>query len=99
MSNGSNKQERTVIEEILVGGGELVARVKKLVEQGNVRRLIIKTPSGKALLDVPLTPAVAVGGTFVILAPLLAVLGTFAALLAEVRVEVVRADSGDGNQD
>lgn len=86
------KVERTWTEEIVVAGGDLVERVKKLVQQGNVRRLIIKKPGGDVLMEIPLTAGAVVGGTLVIMTPILAALGALAALLAEVRVEVVRSD-------
>jgi hypothetical protein len=86
---------RTWTEEIVVAGGELVDRIKKLVAEGNVRKLIIRKPGGEVLLEVPLTAGVAVGGAVTILAPVLAALGALAALLAEVKVEVVRTDDSD----
>ncbi len=95
MTNDPRKVERTWTEEIVVTGGELVARVKKLVEKGNVRRLIIKKPDGDVLLEVPLTAGAVVGGTLMIMAPVLAALGALAALLAEVRVEVVRSEGSE----
>ena len=81
-----------------MAGTDLVEQVKKLVQQGNVRRLIIKKPSGEALLEVPLTAGAVVGGTLVIMAPVLAAIGALAALLAEVRVDVVRADDTEGEE-
>lgn len=84
--------ERTWTEEVVVAGSELVERIKKLVAEGNVRRLIIRKPNGESLLEIPLTAGVAVGGVVTILAPVLAALGALAALLAEVKVEVVRSD-------
>jgi len=87
--------ERTWTEEIVVAGGDLVERVKKLVQQGNVRRLIIKKPGGDVLMEIPLTAGAVVGGTLVIMTPILAALGALAALLAEVRVEVVRSDASE----
>ncbi len=88
----SSKEERTWIEEIEVAGSELVGRVKELISEGNVRRLIIKKPDGSLLMEIPLTAGVAVGGVFTILAPVLAALGAMAALLAKVKVEIVRVD-------
>ncbi len=79
-------------EEIVVAGNQLVERVKELMAEGNVRRLIIRKPSGEALLEIPLTAGVAVGGVFTVMAPILAALGALAALLAEVKVEIVHAD-------
>ena len=82
--------ERTFTEEIKVAGRELVKRLRKLIAEGNVRRLIIRKADGTRLLEIPLTAGVAVGGVATILSPVLAVLGTLAMLLAEFKVEVVR---------
>jgi hypothetical protein len=84
------KAERTWTEEIEIAGSELVERFKKLVAEGNVRRVILRTPDDKLVLEIPLTAGVAVGGVVTIFAPLLAALGAMAALLAKVRIEVVR---------
>ncbi len=89
------KDEHKWSEEIVVAGGELVERIKKLVQEGNVRRLIIRKPSGETLIEIPLTAGVVAGGGFVILAPVLAALGALAALLAEVKVEIVRVDDNN----
>ena len=99
MTNEPKKQENDWTDEILVTGSELVERIKKLVADGNVRRLIIRKPSGESLLEIPLTAGVAVGGTVTILAPVLAALGALAALLAEFKVEVVRTDGDDRGED
>lgn len=83
-------QEHTWTEEIQIAGHQLVERVKELIAEGNVRRLIIRSSDNTILLEVPLTTGVAVGGVFTIIAPVLAALGALAALLADVKVEVVR---------
>jgi hypothetical protein len=93
------KQDHDWTDEILVTGSELVERIKKLVAEGNVRRLIIRKPSGESLLEIPLTAGVAVGGTVTILAPVLAAIGALAALLAEFKVDVVRTDETDNGED
>ncbi len=90
------KKERTWTEEIEVAGSELVERARQLIEEGNVRRLIIRKPSGEILLEVPLTAGVAVGGVVTVFAPVLAALGAMAALLAQVKVEIVRTTGEDG---
>lgn len=87
-------EERTWIEEIEIAGSELVGRVKELIAEGNVRRLIIKKPNDDLLLEIPLTAGVAVGGVVTIMAPVLAALGAMAALLAKVKVQVVRVEKG-----
>ena len=79
-------------EEIVVAGSELVERIKAIAQEGNVRRLIIRKPSGETLLEVPVAAGVVAGGGLILLAPVLAALGALAALLAEVKVQIVRAD-------
>ncbi len=87
-------EQRTWVEEIEVAGSQLVDVVKGLIAEGNVRRVVIRHPDGHVMLEIPLTAGVAVGGVMVIFAPLLAALGAMAALLAQVKVEVVR-EEGD----
>ncbi len=83
-------EERTWVEEIEVAGNDLVERVKELIAEGNVRRLIIRRSDGTSILEIPMTAGVVVGGVVTLFAPLLAALGALAALMARVRVEIVR---------
>jgi len=92
MAEESGKTERTWTEEIEVAGAELVGRIKELIKAGNVRRLILRTQDNKLLLEIPLTAGAVAGGVVVLVAPVLAALGAMAALLANVKVEVVRTD-------
>src|SRR5215470_15482525 len=91
MSRENQKAGRTWTEEIEVLGQELVAEVKRLVAEGNVRRLIVRTTEGHVLIELPLTTGVAVGGVVTLMAPVLAAVGALAGLLVRVRVEIVRA--------
>ena len=86
------KQKKPVTEEVTLAGNQLVEYVKNVISAGNVRRLIIHKSSGEVLMEVPLTAGLAVGGALTAMAPILAALGAMAALLAKVRVEIVRAD-------
>ena len=88
-------EKRDWAEEVEVAGNELVDRVKELVREGNVRRLIIRNANSEVLIEVPLTPAVVVGGVATIINPVLAALGALAALIARVKIEVVRVDEVD----
>ena len=99
MSEQPEKEERTWTEEIEVTGRELVDRVKELIEQGNVRRLIIRKSTGEVLLELPLTTSVVVGGVLTIFTPVLAALGAMAALLAKIKIEVVRAEGGGEDEE
>lgn len=89
------KEERTWVEEIEVAGGQLVERVKEIIGEGNVRRLIIRNADGNVLLEIPLTAGVVVGGALTLFYPLLAALGAMAALVAKVKIEVVRTEGGE----
>lgn len=96
MSDESKKEERTWTEEIQVAANELVDRVKELIEEGNVRRLIIRKPNDETLLEIPLTAGVAVGGVMTVFAPVLVALGAMAALLTAVKIQIVRTkDEGE----
>jgi hypothetical protein len=93
------REEHTWTEQIEIRGSELVERAKELIQEGNVRRLIIRDHEDKVLLEVPLTGSVAVGGVVVLLAPVLAALGGMAALLAHVKLEIVRTSDGGEGED
>ena len=91
--------EKQIREEIEVKGSELVDRVKQLIEEGNVRRLIIRKSDGEILMEVPLTASVLAGGAMLVFTPLLAALGAAAAFLAQVKIEVVRSGDKAKNDD
>lgn len=93
------KNQRDWVEEVEVAGHELVGRVKSLVAEGNVRRLIIRNAKGEALIEMPLTPAVLVGGVATIINPVLALLGALAALIARLKFEIVRVETIDDDAD
>gem|GEM_PF-215242 len=86
------EDEHSWTEQIEIAGSELVDRTKELIEEGNVRRLIIRNQEDEVLLEVPLTAGVAVGGVMTLIAPVLAALGAMAALLTHVKVEIVRTE-------
>jgi hypothetical protein len=84
--NMSEEKFRT--EEFRVDGEELIAKVKNLINEGNIRRVIIKNKEGKVIFEIPLTFGV-VGA---LIAPQLAALGAIAALLSEATVVVEKTD-------
>ena len=75
-------------EEFQVNGDMLVAQVKKLVHEGNVRRIIIKTEEGQTLIEVPLTIGVVGGVVGAVLLPVWAAIGAIAALAAKLTLVV-----------
>jgi len=74
-------------EEFRVNGEELLAKIKQLVHEGNIRKIMIKDKEGHILLEIPLT----FGVVGVLLAPTLAAVGAVAALLTEATVVVEKA--------
>jgi len=82
----ANLGSKTKREEFKVSGGKIVQKVKQLIKEGNVRRIIIINDKGDTLLEIPLTLAVV--GTA--LAPVLAAVGALAALIANCTIIVER---------
>ena len=80
--------EKVRTEEFRVNGDDLIARVKNLINEGNIRRVIIKDKEGKVVFEIPLTFGV-VGA---LIAPQLAAIGAIAALLTEATVVVEKAE-------
>lgn len=77
--------ERT--QEFTLNGDEVVAKVKQLVKEGNVRRIIIKNEEGRTMFEVPLTLGV-IGAA---LLPVFAAIGAAAALATRCTIVVERA--------
>lgn len=77
--------ERTFKETIKVAADQLVDAVKKLVHEGNVRRVIIKQDA-RTIAEFPLT----VGVIGAVLAPMLAAIGAIATVVTDCTVEVER---------
>lgn len=86
------KNEHDWREELEIAGNQLVERVKELIAEGNVRRLIIRNADDKIMLEIPLTAGVAVGGVVTLLSPVIAALGALAALIAHVKLQVIREE-------
>jgi len=74
------------MEEIQVLGRDLVDKVKSLIHEGNVRRIIIRDTHGNTFMEIPVTVA-AVGA---VMAPVFAALGAISALVAKFTIVVVR---------
>jgi len=76
------------VEEIQVLGRDLVDKVKSLIHEGNVQRIIVKDEHGNTFVEIPVTIA-AIGA---IIAPLLAAVGAISALVAKFTIVVVRSE-------
>jgi hypothetical protein len=93
---------KTFAEEVEVSSQHLLAEINKLIAEGNVRKLVVKTDDGHIFLTIPLTAGAVAGGVLTLGAPWLALLAAVAGLVARVKIEVVReteslpSTSGEG---
>jgi hypothetical protein len=74
------------VEEVQVLGRDLVEKVKSLIHEGNVRRIIVRDEHGNTFVEIPVT----VAAVSAVLAPVLAALGAISALVAKFTIVVVR---------
>ena len=81
-------EEKTRTEEFRISGDELMSKVKELLHEGNIRRLIVKDDDGKVLVSIPFT----VGVVGALVAPQAVALGAIAALLTRCTLVVERTE-------
>jgi hypothetical protein len=79
-------------EEFRVQGDELVAKIKELVHEGNIRRIIVKNESGHVLIEIPLTVGVVGGVLSAAFFPVLAALGAIGAVVAHLTLVIEKRD-------
>jgi len=82
-------EEKFRTEEFHVNGEELLSEIKRVLKEGNIRRVIIKNKEGKVVFEIPLT----LGVVGALIAPQLAAIGAIAALLSEATVVVEKTDN------
>ena len=87
-----DQAEQVRTEEYVFSGDEIIAKVKELLHEGNVRRMTIYSDGGTVLLDVPLTIGLAGTALAVVLAPVLTTLTMLAGVLLKIRVKVERIE-------
>ncbi|HMA54169.1 MAG TPA: DUF4342 domain-containing protein [Acidobacteriota bacterium] len=83
------KEAKTKFEEFRLNGGEVLNKVKEIIHEGNVRRIILKDEHGKIFMEIPLT----VGVVGAIVAPVLAAVGAVAALASNLTIVVEKIES------
>lgn len=93
MTEDTKSAWKTFTEEIEVAGSQLVDEVNRLVAEGNVRKLQIRSEKGDVYLSVPLTAGAIAGGVVAVAAPWLAVIGAIAGLVSKVKIEIARTDA------
>jgi len=76
-------------EEFRVEGEKLITKIKELLHEGNIRRIIIKDKDGKTVMEIPMT----LGVVGVLVAPQLAAIGAIAALITEATIVLEKSES------
>jgi hypothetical protein len=71
---------------------ELVQKVKELIHEGNVRRIVVKNDEGQTVIEIPVT----IGIVGAIAAPVLAAVGAVGALAGRWTIEVEKREPGAG---
>jgi Flp pilus assembly pilin Flp len=80
--------EKVRTEELHINGEDLLAKVKELIHEGTVRRIILKNEEGRTLVEIPLL----VGLIGAAMMPVLAAVGAIAALAAKLTLVVEKTD-------
>jgi hypothetical protein len=92
-------QDRVTVEEFKISGDALVAKIKDLIHQSNIRRIILKNDSGHTLIEIPLTVGVIGGAVGAAFFPVVAALGVIGAMVAHLTVVVERQVDAEAEAD
>ena len=80
--------EKIRTEEFKITGDAVISKIKEIIHEGNVRRIILKDENGKTFIEIPLT----IGVVGVLLVPVWAAIGAIAAVAADMTILVERED-------
>jgi len=83
----------TANEKFTVSGDKLVEKIKQLIHEGNIRRVRV-LHEGRPVLEIPLSMGAPAAAVTIAVAPVLAALGAFAALVTECTIEVEKIEEG-----
>ena len=85
-------EEKIRVEEFTIRGDALVAKIKELIHQGNIRRIILKNEEGRVLIEIPLTVGVVGGVLSAALFPVMAAVGAIGAMVAHLTIVVEKRE-------
>ncbi len=78
-------------ESFNVSGSELVEKVKKLIHEGNIRKVRL-VREGRTVIEIPLTVGAPATAVVILAVPVLAAIGAFAALVSECTIEIEKTE-------
>jgi uncharacterized membrane protein len=87
-----NNDKAKTVEEFKISGDFLASKVKELIHQGNIRRIIIKNEDGKVLLEIPLTIGVVGAAISTTLFPVVAAVGALGAVVANLTIVIEKSE-------
>ena len=85
-------EEKVRVEEFKISADSLIGKVKELIQQGKLRRMVIKNSQGRILADIPLMAGLVGGVAGSVVFPIAAVLATVGAVVAHLTVAVERKE-------
>ncbi len=85
-------EEKVRVEEFKISADGLIGKVKELIQQGKLRRMVIKNSQGRILADIPLMAGLVGGVAGSVVFPIAAVLATVGAVAAHLTVAVERKE-------
>ncbi len=91
-TSGFSTEEKVRVEEFKISGDSLMTRIKELIQQGKLRRLVIKNSQGRTLADIPLMAGLVGSVAGAIVFPIAATLATVGAFAAHLTVAVERKE-------
>ena len=89
----TDAMENVSTEELKISGDVLVTKIKELIAQGNVRRIIIKTEENHTLIEIPMTVGVIGSVISAVLFPVIAAVGVIGAMVAHLTVVIERQET------
>ena len=91
LADAARGRATEALEDVKVASGQVVDRVRELIEEGNVRRISLRK-GDRVLFEIPLTVGVGAGAAALLTSPLLAAVGAVAALVSDLTITVERDD-------
>lgn len=88
-------QKQSWTDQVQAAGEEVWNRADDLIHEGTVRRVILRNRQGDVIMRVPLNPAIIIATVVTLINPVLTVVAVIVGLLAHLKLEIVREESGE----
>ena len=98
ITDTAREKASETFQEFKLAGNQLVDKLREVIEEGNVRRIVLKKDD-RVLFELPLTVGVGAGAAAVLVSPILAAVGAVAALVSDVTLVVEREDESSTTTD